>query len=365
MLNVILDAVISLTLPVGVPDTPQTKALFEQGKDKVRSYHGQPRPLLEALALFAQSSESYAYIGIAQVIVSASYQSGDNYDHEGLGKAIGWLDKTRQLPHDSIEVTLTEVEIRTCFQHYAKAHQLLDALLQQEPQRYEASAARLVLYCHEQNTAQAETLFGHLFPLANEMQKKHLYHNLYALYARAGLTDKAREVLAKILYLEPDNPWIHHNMSILYLKLGKLRESKKHNTAALKLMTFPAALIVQQELRRITWKVRRHSWSRGAIVVLGLIFVLGFLGRMARTSDLTPQNNLRPEREFLSRYIENQRACINLESLSSGQCQHDKNMLEECIVTLGKDSMTCQHIATAASLFSETRDNDHAVGHGE
>jgi tetratricopeptide (TPR) repeat protein len=357
MLNFILDAILSLQLPLGVQDSPKAKALFEQGKAKVRSYHGHPQALLEALSLFKQSSESYAYIGIAKVITAASYQSGDSYSHEGLGKAIGWLDRTKALPHDPLELALTEVSIRVCFQQYAKAHQLLDGILQHHPEHFAARASKLELYCCEEKTEQAEALFSHLLPEATDEQKKGLYQHLYFLYVKSGLTYKAKEILLEILYLEPDNPWMHHNISISYLQLGDLPNSRAHNAKALKLMEFPAALAVRQELKRITWRVRRQTWTRGTVALIVCFFALVCLARIASTPRTPIERSVTPEQAFIQHYSDNLMTCrIGIAKGDGSNCKKTEELLEECVVMLSADASICQSLAVSSSLLSEARE---------
>jgi tetratricopeptide (TPR) repeat protein len=215
--------------------------------------------------------------------------------------------------------------------------------------------SRLELYCHEEKTDKAEALFSHLLPEVTVEQKKTLYRQLYFLYARLGLTYKAKEILQDILFLDPDNPWMHHNMSIVCLQLGDLNKSRDHNAKALKLMEFPVALMMRQELKRITWQVRRQTWTRGTVALIVCFFALVSLVKIASTPRPPLERIVTPEQAFVTSYRDNLMACrTGIARGDSSDCKKPEEMLEECVVMLSADASICQSLAVSSLLLSES-----------
>jgi len=291
MVNFILNFVIKLELPTGLADTPERKAFYVKAKTKIKSYHGHPDVLLDALALLERSSEAYAYIGIAQILTAAAYLSGDAYDREGLAKAVGYLDKARALSHDAFELSLTEVSIRTAFAQDEKAKELLQQLVEEYPDASEPQVELLHNHVLNGESEQAEKLYEKLLLVIPEPERKALYDSMYRLYISEDRPERAIECLKKSLVLEPHNPWTHHNISLLYLHSGEIAQSRLHNKKALRIMPFGNALIVKEELKRVR---RRSAKRQVAGVFTGIVIVLNLITFMFRLPSLVPATPATP-----------------------------------------------------------------------
>lgn len=293
MVNFILDSVLKLELPTGAADTPERKAFYVEAKKKVKSYHGQPDVLLEAIALLERSSEAYACIGLAQVLTAAAYLAGDAYDREGLTKAVGYLDKAKALPHDAFELGLTEASIRTAFAQDEKAKELLYRLIEAYPDALEPHMELLHNYVLNRELEQAETLYGKLLPATPGADRKALYDSMYQLYILEGRFERAIEFLKKALLLEPHNPWTHHNLSLIYLHMGEIAQSRHHNKKALGIMPFGNALMVKEELKRMRWR-------SGKGLITSIFTVLSLFTFVIRLATLVPAAPTTPTPQRLS-----------------------------------------------------------------
>ncbi len=246
LLNFVLDTLHDKDLPVGVSASPQHKVFFEKGKGVLKTYHGQLGVLLESYDLFKQSSESYCYMGIALILTAASYSQND-YDREGLCKAVGYLDKAKALAHDHLQARLIEAHIRSCFDQLEKAHHILDSL----PSCLEVKMLRHSFFAQEVKQAQAESLFTELSSVVQREQQKDLATSMAWLYLKLNHTSRGLEVLNHQLEQDPYDPWLNHTLSLFYFQLGNLEKTKHHNDKTLSSTRFPVALALRQELRNL------------------------------------------------------------------------------------------------------------------
>jgi tetratricopeptide (TPR) repeat protein len=253
MLEFVHETLHNSNLPVNQVDSPQHQVRFEKGKAALKNYHGHLGELLESLDHFKHSSETYCYMGIALVITAASYTK-EGYDRHGLSQAIGWLDKVKALPHDTLQAGLVEAHIRACFDQLEKAHSLLDRL----PDCLEVQMLRLSFYTQNEEQIQSEKLFLDLVARVNNHQRKDLYTSMAWLYLRLKEVPKGLSLLGQQLELDPQDPWIHHTMSLFYLQQGDLEKTKLHNDKTLSLKAFPVALAIRKELKQL----KRFAWQR-------------------------------------------------------------------------------------------------------
>ena len=110
-------------------------------------------------------------------------------------------------------------------QRYAEAHEVLEPMLQQEP---EAPAVRLlhgVLRAREGNLAEAIAIFESLRNDHPAMFEAH--NNLAVLYAKLGRLDDARSALIAALELKPDAV-VYANLGDVYMKLAERAYERAH-----------------------------------------------------------------------------------------------------------------------------------------
>ena len=268
-LNAVLDMIQPQNLPLGVSDSPQCKVYFEKGKTVLRNYHGQLGVLLTAYDYFKQSSESYSYMGMALILGAASYTQ-QGYDRTGLSQAVGWLDKAKALPHDYVQLGLIEAHLRACFDQLKKAHSILDKL----PKCLEVKMLRHNLLTQELKQPEAEGLFLELITSVQPEQQQDLTISMAWVYLKLNDFTQGLELLRQNLEKNPQDPWLHHTLSLFYFQLGDLKKTKIHNDKTLKSEQFPVALSLQRELRSVqTFALKRVLFRTGLsllIITVGL-----------------------------------------------------------------------------------------------
>lgn len=248
-------------LPVGQWDCPQSKVYFEKGKTALKDYHGQLGVLLTAYDYFKQSSETYCYMGVALIVRAASFEGG--YNRIGLSIAMGWLDKAKALPHDVLQARLIEADIRSCFDQFEKAHDILNRL----PTCLEVKKLRYTLFAQELRISEAEKLYAEL---ADVPEQQELGVGMAWVYFKTNNIARGVEVLCSSLEKYPQDPWLHHTLSLFYFQTGDLKKTRWHNDQTLKLKKFPVALALQKELKKVqTFALKQRLFRTG----LYLIFI--------------------------------------------------------------------------------------------
>ena len=125
------------------------------------------------------------------------------------------------LANDPIADALSLVEQ----ERYPEASEILEPMLQQEPDSPDVRLIHGVLQARQGNLAEAVAIFEGLRADNPGMFEAH--NNLAVLYARVGRLDDAREALVAALELKPDAV-VYANLGDVYMKLAERAYQRAH-----------------------------------------------------------------------------------------------------------------------------------------
>lgn len=253
-----------LETPPGYTVTDATKQQFYLAIDTANEYRGEPSVLLQALDAF-QHTENAAlfYAGVAYVHLQAAYLQGFSYAEVGVEQARTWLDRATQMMPKIIELLLIETFIALRAKQYDQAKELITRLQERDAQNFYVLLTQLEYYGMMMAISSALPLFDRALSAATSpSQEIHVRNRIARYYVLFGKAGQAVEMYKTLTQLTPDDPWVWHNLSILYLQRYRLRKAWQCNARALKLMSFDNAR-----------QIRRSIIRQYAIVVLGGIVV--------------------------------------------------------------------------------------------
>jgi tetratricopeptide (TPR) repeat protein len=237
---------------------PGSQAIYEQGLDLVNTYRGHPQVLLEALKIFqATNVLPYALAGLAATLIRASYESGKDFDEEGLKEAFRWMKHAQSMAGNRLEINFVEAWLYIDWKQPEKARQILDQLsMQEQGSANYFLAITEFYYWDRQNKIEKVQFWRDRAKVLAKNNNQHFYvqamlswyylsNNMYVDYIKEA---------QQITMVAPADPWLWHNLSIAYIQLKIYPEAEKCNKKALELMEFGAARDIEKILKK------RRSW---------------------------------------------------------------------------------------------------------
>ena len=223
---------------------------FRIGLDTVGAYRGNPEDLIGAINLFVSTDVlSYALAGSAVVMCSASYLSGDTYDFDGLQKAMDLIRKARQLLPNRPEIEWIEPNILICKKEYQSARMILDQLHKVHPSHTLLNEVEMYYWSKFNPTISENWFWKALESPVSDRRRINLYNSMAGNFLEGKMPDRALDLYHQIVQLDPEDPWLWHNMSIIYLNRSQFGEAYECNRRALSLMEFGAARQVGELIR--------------------------------------------------------------------------------------------------------------------
>jgi tetratricopeptide (TPR) repeat protein len=244
------------------PEKPFANAksqyIYEIGLDSVELFRGDPALLIEALRAFYQTdSRPYASAGIAAVLMSASYSHNDVYDESGLLEAQRWLEQAQAIIPDRLEINVLEPRLYIKLKRFHDARIILDYFQSENYEHYHIALTEMAYWIRQNNIEQAQHWYTQAEKLSSTRGRKICALNRLAeCYFTNQHHKKAIETYEKLAKLDSNDPWLWHNMSIAYFRMGKYRESDKYNKKALSLMEFGAA----RNMEKLISKKKPSGW---------------------------------------------------------------------------------------------------------
>lgn len=259
----ILDAVEKREWSPGNSNSEVSRARFETGLDNVNSYRGQSEVFVDALKQFQScESDAHAKAGIAAILMAASYQRGDTYDLEGLSAAESYLTAAQRALPGRPEIEHLHAKLCLLRQQDDEARRILDGLHQESSSCFFTCSVEVWYWYNRRDIEMARASFEVAKPLARSAAQRELIANQMAgCYQSFGNPADAISAYREITEIAPDDPWAWHNLSIQLLDTEEIREAKKCNITALRLMEFPAAREVQATIRQRQGGI--WLWFRG------------------------------------------------------------------------------------------------------
>lgn len=266
-------------VPAGGAVTPAAADAFKQALERANEYRGNPEPLVDALAMAAESGSQPLFCAMmAYVHYHGAFVSNFEYRPEGIAAGWSWLKRGGDPGPAQPEVLVVKAFLEIHGRQTDEAARTLERVKELDPLNYYALTARMD---HARATGQhrlvEETYRDALNIALTSTRRAYLHHRMgrYALnHNRYADALAAYQELAK---LTPADPWMWHNMSIIYGERGQYEEAARCNAMALRLMDFPAARQTQRWIKQRLAELRRSrlrklgGWAAALAVVIVLL----------------------------------------------------------------------------------------------
>lgn len=233
--------------------TEQAKRQFDEAHEILSKYRGDRKFLIEAVREFAANdSLVYAYTGTASILLNAAFEVNDKYDMDGLQAAEDYLNKARAMVADNIHIELVQAKIHRFRKQYPVMRTVLDKIANFPDA--EASFGRACSEADYWHLLKDNSKYSYWRQESIKVAKtptEELFANTY--YAQDLMVAKKHEeaikAYRKVEHLSLNDPWYFHNVSVLYMRMNKLRLAAAYNKRALSLADFGAARQVEGMIR--------------------------------------------------------------------------------------------------------------------
>lgn len=231
--------------------TPMGQKAYIIGLDKVETYAGDPKTLVEAIRVF-QSGDSlpYAYAGAAYVLVTASRERDGSYALSGLDAAMTWLEKAQALAPDEVDINMIEAFVYVYNGRSEDARLVIDFLWDIEPRNYHVHLANVAYWTQQKDLAQIEEAIAAAVKTAvDPPQKMRLTNQLGDIYMQFGKLDKSLTAYKENVHFDPKNPLLWHKISMVYWRMDNLEEAERANQQCLRVGNLPAAQKMAEQIK--------------------------------------------------------------------------------------------------------------------
>ena len=189
-----------------------------------------------------------------------------------MKSAEDWLQKGKDLTPTASELLLVQAFINIRQQNPSETQNVLSKLQEIAPGEFYTLAAWIDYYALVNKEREMSDSYIKATKLAmTTTRRAYLLNRMGRYYIWLKQYNKSIDCYRKLVQLTPSDPWMWHNMSIIYLAQNNLFQAWRCNNIALKIMNFEAAQ-----------KIRRNIIRR--FVTLGLTGGLIAAGIMLRIS---------------------------------------------------------------------------------
>ncbi|MFZ0544375.1 MAG: tetratricopeptide repeat protein [Candidatus Promineifilaceae bacterium] len=251
LIEKLLPSLEKMPVPETKEATSQGRQTYEIGLEKVDDFKGDPKALVAALRVFQTcNSQPYIFAGVAYVLLAASKERDDSYAQNGLDAAMEWLEKAQELTPDIISINMIEALIYIYSGRFDDARLVLDYLQGIQRDNDLLLQAEVAYWQRQGKYHEAVEWYQKAIDSADTVPRKlRLRNNLGDCYLEFGHYDEAMEIYQEAIHFAKEDPWLWHNMSIVFFEKEDYKEAAYHNKMALELMDFSEAREMQQVLR--------------------------------------------------------------------------------------------------------------------
>lgn len=259
-------AVSQVELPPKTEITDESRTNYRKALDRANEYRGDPRVLIEVVKIL-QSSNNLAlfYTGIAYILFHASYQEGIKYSQTGLQVSRTWLLKAQEIGGELLESLVVQAFLEVHSRHLAEAFVCLERIQEIAPHDFYALTAWIDYYAVKGNGPQMIQAHHQALPYAlSTSRRAYLQNRVGRYYLLFKMFDSAFAAYTDLIKLTPSDPWMWHNMSIVYVARGQILKAYRCNKIALHIMEFGNARKIQRHIQEIIAKR----------IIIGVVFLL-------------------------------------------------------------------------------------------
>ena len=245
--KILVEKLLSSLEKMPVPETGETTGVgrqtYEIGLEKVDEYRGEPKTLIRALRIFQTcNSRPYTLAGVAFTLLMAAKEKDGSFAQNGLEAAMAWLEEAQALEPDIVLINMIEPFIYAYSKRFDDARLVLDYLKKLEPDNIYLLQAEIAYWQQQEKYEEAIQWYQTAIDSAVKVpQKLRLRNKLGDCYLEIGEDDKALEIYLEAVHFSKENPWLWHNISVIYFNREDYKEAYHYNKIALKLLDFPEA----------------------------------------------------------------------------------------------------------------------------
>jgi tetratricopeptide (TPR) repeat protein len=240
-----------MPIPETKEETSQGRQTYEFGLEKVDEFKGDPKTLAAALRIFQTcNSQPYTYAGVAYTLITAAREADESYAENGLEAAMDWLEKAQELAPDIVSINMIEAFIYIYSERYEDARMILDYLLDIQPGNHSLILAEIAFWQRQGKLEEAVEWYTTGIEAAETVPRKlRLRNKLGDCYLEFEMYDEALKIYHEAVHFSKEDPWLWHNMSVIYFNKEDYKEASHYNKLALELLDFPEARELEQALR--------------------------------------------------------------------------------------------------------------------
>lgn len=251
LIDKLLPSLEKMPIPETTEATIQGRQTYDIGLEKVDEFKGDPKTLIAALRIFQTcNSQPYVFGGVAYTLVMASREQDDSYAQHGLEAAMSWLEKAQALAPDIVEINMIEAFIYIYSKRFDDARLVIDYLENIEPGNFYLIKAEIDYWQGQRNLDEAVKWYQKGIDTADNIPRKlRLRNRLGDCYLEFGEDEKALEIYQEAIHFSKEDPWLWHNLSVVYYNRGNYQEAMRHNKMALQYLDFPEAREMERALK--------------------------------------------------------------------------------------------------------------------
>jgi len=209
--------------------------------------------LLDALKVFQGcGSRAYAAAGCACALMLSAYESGEEYSAEGLELARPWLVEAQELAPNRVEIDCLEAELYIHLKQNESARAVLDHLNNTAASKHFYLCLSELFYWYTlKDREQYQRWYDLALPHAtNKARQICLFSRAAGFFLAIQEWKKVIEIYRSLSTLDPEDPWLWHNLSLAYYHLERYDKAQQANQLALKIMDFPQARQMEEFLKK-------------------------------------------------------------------------------------------------------------------
>lgn len=212
--------------------------------------------------------------GVAYIHYVGSYVRGVEYDKHGLALAEKWIRKAEALTYTCKEIITVKAFINIHQREREQARKNLNDLTKFKPHDFYSLTAFLDFFAiSEDRKALQETYHKILaLPLINT-QKAYVLNRVGRYFIILGMSNSSLKAYRELSKLTPNDPWMWHNMSLIYLGKKKTIRAWQCNKKALDIMEFGNAHKAQSKIKKKLIEETIQTAVAVVIIILLIIFV--------------------------------------------------------------------------------------------
>ena len=240
-----------MPMPETEEETSQGRQTYEIGLEKVDEFKGDPKTLAAALRIFQTcNSQPYIFAGVAYTLIAAAREADESYAENGLDAAMDWLEKAQELAPDIVSINMIEALIYIYSERYEDARLILDYLLSIQSDNHYLIVAEIAYWQRQNMLEEAVEWYEKGIDAAETVPRKlRLRNRLGDCYLEFEMYDEALKIYHEATHFAKEDPWLWHNMSVIYFNKEDYKEAAHYNKLALDLLEFPEAKEMEQALR--------------------------------------------------------------------------------------------------------------------